>query len=323
MTRIDVEYVADERDLTAPGIRDIRTEDEAIDAIVNLLRDRLHSVHTQCPGPAVLMLSGGIDSILIAAVVADLGLPDDILAVTYTGADSGGAEVSTARRVADTLGLEHEVIAPDDGAELVRETVRRLGSSDPWEVLAGVTLLAVTRAVDKRFRATPALITGAGADALFLGGVPLDPADPDWAEHWDVLVRDKVARNFTRERFIPDFYERLIDAPQRHIQVWQTHAAYDLAMRIHPDLLRGPERAVDKYLFRQAAVRLGVPAELVSATKNPMQVSSGGVDAIVARAREELAAEHGARTYSDPVTEPLEFTVARLWLGKLLDDLEG
>ena len=109
-------------------------------------------------------------------------------------------------------------------------------------------------------------------------------------EAWDEAVRSKVAANFTRDRFIPDFYERLIDDPSRHIQVWQTRRAYELALRIHPDVVRGP-RGIDKHLHRLTARSLGIPRELVQAKKHAMQMSSGGVDTLVAQARDALSRE--------------------------------
>ena len=48
-----------------------------------------------------------------------------------------------------------------------------------------------------------------------------------------------------------------------------------------------------------------------------MQVSSGGLEAIVTLARQQLARQAGEKTYSDPIDEPLEFTVARLFLERL------
>ena len=316
MTRLDCEYVADVTDTSVPGTYDISDPGEASRMIVAFLRDRLEAVCAAYPAPQILLLSGGIDSILIAAVAATLNRGDgDFVALTlaHPGHGSATEELETARRVAEHLGIPHDVVAPDAERWLgiTRDTVRRLDSSDPWEVLAGATLLAIDQhAASRGLRG--ALITGAGADALFLGGADgrID------VEAWDEAVRSKVAANFTRDRFIPDFYERLIDDPSRHIQVWQTRRAYELALRIHPDVVRGP-RGVDKHLHRLTARSLGIPRELVQAKKHAMQMSSGGVDTLVAQARDALSREVQGTTYSDPAEESLEFLVARLWLREL------
>ena len=134
---------------------------------------------------------------------------------------------------------------------------------------------------------------------------------------WDAMLRANVSRNFKRERFVPDFYERLLDDPERHVQIWQTHAAVELAQRIHPSLVQPDDSSHDKYIFRKLAVDRGVPAEVAFAPKNPMQVSSGLVGAIVDAARRQLERDFGERTYSSPLQEQLEFTVARLYLQRL------
>ena len=323
VTDKDCEYVADERSIE-PGTYDITEYAPAKQAIVDYLRARLEAVLERWPGRPVLMLSGGVDSILIAAVLAQLRT--DVLAVTFSQDSSPQAaeETRVAREVAYALGFEHHVVAPRGEAleALLKETVERLDSAEPWEVLSGAILVAVDK-LRQEHGADGALITGAGADALFLGGKTIDTTAEDYLQQWDAQVRRGIKANFTRERFIPDFYERLIAEPQRHIQVWQTHEAVDLALRIHPRVTRGADLAQDKTLFRHIAADLGINPELVQTTKNPMQVSSGGLEAIVTLAREQLARRAGEKTYSDPMEEPLEFTVARLFLAQLEDQTRG
>lgn len=310
------EYVADERTLSEPGSYDITDAAEGVELVLDYLRQRLTTVFSTWEQRPVLMLSGGIDSLLIAGVAAELR--DDVLALTFQqpGSAQSTAEGEVAATLAGRLGMEHGFVQPDEAAfrHIVRDTVVRLDNSDPWEVLAGAILVALDRGAQARGAFGP-LLSGAGADALFLGGEDFDPGQVDVVGEWDRRMRSKVNRNFIRERFIPDFYERLLDDADRHIQVWQTHEATDLALRLHPTVTRGAAIDQDKALFREAARSLGIPAELLSLQKNPMQVSGGGIDSIVGLARVDLAAAHGGRTYSDPRTEPLEFTVARLWLG--------
>lgn len=309
------EYVADERALAQPGTYDITDAVEGVALVLAYLRRRLTAVFDAWEGRPVLMLSGGIDSILIAGVAAELR--DDVLALTFQqpGSAQSTAEGEVAATLARQLGLDHDFVQPAEDAfrEIVKDTVTRLDNADPWEVLAGTILVTLDRAAQERGASGP-LLSGAGADALFLGGEDFDPGQADVVGEWDERMRAKIKRNFIRERFIPDFYERLLDDANRHIQVWQTHAATDLALRLHPSVIRGGKMKRDKALFRAAARSLGIPAELVSLQKNPMQVSGGGIDSIIGLARADLATAHGGKTYSDPRTEPLEFTVARLWL---------
>lgn len=313
-----VEYVADERELVAGsyGITDEAQTEAAIDAY---LRSRVAAAIGNNPGRPVLQLSGGIDSILLATYLAEIS--PDALAVTYSqgGSDPEG---DRAAEVASRYGFEHVVVrpSPDEFERLLVNVVDALEYPEPWEVSAGVVLVAVDTAARKH-GATGALLSGAGADALFMGGHPVRVREGEsFVEVWDSTLRDNVARNFKRERFIPDFYERLLERPERHVQIWQTHAAVELAQQIHPSLMQptDPIRGQhDKYVLRQLAVRRGIPEHVAFAAKNPMQISSGLIDAIVAAARRQLERDFGDRTYTSPAEEPLEFTVARLYLHRL------
>lgn len=317
VTAVGCEYVADERDLSVPGVYDVTDEDIGVALILEYLRERLRAVFDAWQRPPILMLSGGIDSILIAAVAASLR--EDAVAFTFQQANLADSveESDIAARVAEELGLEHRVVDPvlPDFRRLVLDVLKQLDTSEPWEVLAGTVLLAIDRAARDRGLEGP-IISGGGADALFLGGEQLISGGDEAAVlgEWDQRIRSKVRRNFIRERFIPDFYERLIGDANRHIQVWQTHAATDLALSLHPKVVRGGDLGRDKGILRRAARQLGLPEQVVSLKKNPMQVSAGGVDSIVAIARQELLEAYGEQTYSSPGTEPLEFVVARMWL---------
>lgn len=324
-TPLGCEYVADERRLETPGRYDVTTTDAAVELVLEYLRERLDAVFRAWPQRPVIMLSGGIDSILIAAVAAEPR--NDLLALTFRQPGMPGSmeEGHTAALVAGTLGMEHAFVQPDEQEfrDLATGVVARLDNSEPWEVLAGIILAAVDEAAREQ-GADGALISGGGADALFLGGEVIDSGQDDGSllQEWDRRIRAKVRKNFTRDRYIPDFYGRLIDDENRHIQVWQTHAATELALRLHPTVVRGPQVDQDKVLFRRAAIHAGVPEPLVSRQKNPMQVSSGGLETIVRLARADLAKFYRDRTYSDPLKEPLEFVVARMWL-RTIHDQDG
>lgn len=313
------DYVADERDLH-PGTLDITDYDAAAALVDDYLTRRVRAVLDRWPATPTLMLSGGIDSVLLATYVAEAA--PDAVAVTYVqpGSADANRELAVAAAVAERLGLEHVTVSylGEHLDRLLRDTATALGTTEPWEVLAG----AVLKAVDDAIEGTDgAIFSGAGADALFMGGQQVDfGTDPVAA--WDSAMRGNIAKNFTRHRFIPTFYERLIRNHKRHILAWQTHTAVDLAQRIHPYLIRGTNLDGDKVLFRRMAEDRGLAADLVGATKNPMQVSSGGIGAVVAAARRQLADDYGKKTYSNPLVEPLAFTVARLYLQRLVRDAE-
>ena len=313
------EYVADDADAMAYRGTTVMTDlDQAADAVTEILRARITAVLTDRPETPGLMLSGGIDSILVAAVCADLGLQPQTLTVV-TDVD-GGLEDLRGRDVAARLGFDHHVVDLDPArlAEAAAACIAALGTWELWEITSAIPV----QAAFARFAelGVGPVFTGAGSDALFQGGARL-AADADAPEALDELrtrVRAKVTANFTRERLIPDYYERLLDdRAEEFVQVFQTAAFWRFAMDTHPTLLwrPGPDgRGYDKAVLRHAAVRLGIPTELAWTVKSPLQVSSGVIGALAQSARTDLAAQPHQLTYEDPRTEPLEHTVVRMFL---------
>lgn len=63
-------------------------------------------------GPALVALSGGVDSAMVAALARD-ALGPGALAVTLAGSAVSAGEVERARRVAGHIGIRHEVLSVD------------------------------------------------------------------------------------------------------------------------------------------------------------------------------------------------------------------
>lgn len=289
--------------------------DVALDNVLHYLNRRVMAVLERDKRRPVVLLSGGIDSVLLAAVVAYHA--PNALAVTVEFNHHGqnttenNPDTLVASAVCHHLELEHRIafLSHDGTKKWAGEAARRLGTGDLWEVLAGTVLLAADNTAHLHGADGP-LFTGAGADALFNGGSADNVSQHKWYEQ----VAHSVAREFTYARNIPDFYERLLDEPERHIKTWQTKAAVELAMALRPEHVRGVGHHEDKKLLREAATYLGVPDYLTRRPKSPMQLSSGGVNGLVQAARHDLARDPLHTAYADPRTEPIEHTVARLWL---------
>jgi pyridinium-3,5-biscarboxylic acid mononucleotide sulfurtransferase len=68
--------------------------------------------HLREGGPALVALSGGVDSSLVAAWARD-ALGNEALAVTLSGPAVGRSEVARAQQVAAFLGIRHEIVPVD------------------------------------------------------------------------------------------------------------------------------------------------------------------------------------------------------------------
>ncbi|MGB0878007.1 MAG: asparagine synthase C-terminal domain-containing protein [Mycobacterium sp.] len=299
----------------------------ASDVLIQLIERRIRLVHSVGgDAPLGLMLSGGVDSILVAACAVRVGFGPS--AVTVVTAGPGGARIASdderASVVAAHLGIGHKLVRmlPEEVLATAKESVRRLGVSEMWEVTSAIPLLSAMRMLDQMGAAGPAL-AGSGADALFLGGYRLaaSPTSPEAVHELRNRILTGVRRQFIRDRLVPDYDERLLgQAANRFVRIFQTRSFWEFAQSIHPSLLwrQGPDgKLYDKFLLRFTAERLGIPAPLVFTEKSPIQMSSGTVAALLHCAREDLAQHPANRSYADPMIEPTEHTAVRLFLDRL------
>ncbi|MVU81032.1 hypothetical protein GPX89_27755 [Nocardia sp. ET3-3] len=318
-------FVADLRDVATPDPDARRMTDPArvAELVAAETRDRLRAVFEAMPGDPILMLSGGVDSIFVAAAAVGLGVRPR--AVTVTTAD--GTDRANAAAAAAALGLAHDIVELDEAAvvELARESLARLEVAELWEVSYAIPMLAIVPLLTRL--ATPGpILTGRGADALFAGGKTLaSPIDsPEATAELDHAVRKESALELTRTRLVPDFYPRILGAhADRIVHVFQTVRFWELAETFAPPALFGThdDHPIDKLGLRIACEQLLPPAArpLAWAKKSAIQHSAGIMGALSAAARADAASLPGAQTYTDPLTEPFEAVATRLYLARLAD----
>ncbi|MFC9898491.1 asparagine synthase-related protein [Nocardia sp. NPDC127579] len=317
------QQIADLRDIATlrPGLRQLTDPHHAAELLRAEMRDRLEAVLKAFPHEPVILLSGGVDSIAVAAAAVELGAhPHAITVVTSEGTDAANATVA-----AQALGLTHEVIELDTQAvgDLARESVTRLGTSELWEVSYAVPLLAVANSLDKRGPVGP-LLTGSAADAILAGGKTLhQPIETAAAvEELDQIIRKESAHNFQYERLVPDFQHRILPQYEdRFIHLFQTLRFWELTETFAPPALFGElgGSSVDKLCLRIACEQLlpETAKSLATAKKSPIQRSAGIMGALMDAARQAAADLPGAQTYTNPLTESPDAVATRLYLASL------
>ncbi|WP_280453779.1 asparagine synthase-related protein [Nocardia brasiliensis] len=328
-TGATLQYLADLRDIGAaePARRKLTDPKSAAALLGRELMSRIEATVQAHSGDPVVLLSGGVDSIAVAAAAAHLGVrPHTLTVITDHGTDA-----TTAAAAAAALGLPHEVIRLDEHAvpDLARESVRRLGIPELWEVSYAIPLLAVRRTLELRSSVGP-ILTGSAADAILAGGKTLQhPIDSAAAiEELDRIVRRESAGNFRYNRLVPDFYARVLGGfEDRFVHVFQTLRFWEIAETLAPTALFGYHdgAVVDKLCLRLACEDL-LPdpiKPLAWGKKNAIQRSAGIMDSLAAAARRFAAATPGAETYSDPMNEPYESVASRLFLALLSDGNES
>ncbi len=313
------EYISDLRDIApaAPELRTVTSPEMAASMLTEELLSRLRAVVQAHPGDPVVLLSGGVDSIAVAAAAVQAGIrPHAITVVT-----EGGTDADNAIAAAKALGLTHELIdlTATEIADLAREATQRLGVLDLWEVSYAIPLLAAARALDGRAD-VGALLTGAAADAILAGGKTVQSlGTPEATEEVDRIIRKESSANFHYERLVPDFYERVIPAyADRFVLVFQTVRFWEIAETFGIAALFGDRNGatVDKLCLRIACEHLLPEGSktLAWAKKSAIQKSAGIMGALGTAARRYAADLPGARTYTDPMNEPYEAVAARLFL---------
>ncbi|MGW4770465.1 asparagine synthase C-terminal domain-containing protein [Nocardia sp. NPDC004278] len=301
-----------------PAVRTITDPTDAARQIAQETRSRIAAVLDKFTGTPAVLLSGGIDSIYVAAVAVELGVKP----VAITIVTDGQSDESNASNAAAALGLQHDIIrlSTDEVDDLSCDVMRRLGTSELWEVTAGIPLLAARRSFDT-IPNLGAILTGSGADAIFGGGQRLSyPAtSPEAREELDRLIRTESAANFRYDRLVPHFYPALLDHyDERLIHVFQTVRWWRIAEHFAPTALFGERdgRSIDKFALRIACDnQLPAGAEqLAWSAKAPIQRSSGLMSVLANSARTYAANLPGARTYTDPMNEDAEAVATRLYL---------
>lgn len=162
-----------------------------LDALRMAVADRI-----QAARPAAVLLSGGVDSALIAALTRDVA---DLPAITLTYPSHGRVdEARRAQRTARQLGLVHvEVPCPSDPMPWVLKTAEAF--DEPFADASAVPTWGLALATGRRARIA---LTGTGGDEVF-GGYRrywLLGTGP-WLRHIPSFVREPVST--VLERTVP------------------------------------------------------------------------------------------------------------------------
>lgn len=148
--------------LAAPAPHDPIAAGDAVPALRAALADASRIRLESSDVPVGVFLSGGLDSIAVAAALRDAS---SLRTFTVRSHDAAADESDDARRVAAALGVSHEVIdAPSVDADAWRATLVRYG--EPFGIASAVAVDAIARAARRHVKV---VLTGDGGDEA-LGG---------------------------------------------------------------------------------------------------------------------------------------------------------
>ena len=201
--------------------------------------------------PVAALLSGGLDSSLIAALVQrnlkQLGQPP---LKTFTIGFEGSSDVAHARMVAEWIGSDHiEIImTPDEFFGAIPTVIKAIESFDTTTVRASTGNYLVAKKI-KELTDCKVVFNGDGADELFGGYLYFNKAPSDEAFHAETARLLKDIHYFDVLRS-----DRSISANGLEARTPFLDKQFVAVVRsIHPGFLRPiPNSQVEKYILRSA-----------------------------------------------------------------------
>jgi asparagine synthase (glutamine-hydrolysing) len=226
----------------------------SLDQAANSLRFALEEAVTKrmlTDRPVAALLSGGLDSSLIAALVQQnlnqLGQPP---LKTYSIGFEGSSDVAHARLVADWIGSDHTeiIMTPDEFFNAIPEVIKAIESFDTTTVRASTGNYLIAKKI-RELSECKVVFNGDGSDELFGGYLYFNRAPNNEAfqaetarllkdlHYFDVLRSDRSISANGLEARTP-FLDKQFVA---------------LVRSIDPELLRPmPGKRIEKYILRYA-----------------------------------------------------------------------
>ncbi|UCH51257.1 MAG: hypothetical protein JSV54_00355, partial [Chloroflexota bacterium] len=243
------------------------------EALNSAVRKRLSAVnHIDKIG---VLLSGGVDSCLIAKLVYDIAFSTGIEVIAYTAGLPDSPDVSFAREFAKGLGIKHEirVLSINEVEECVPKVIEAIEDSDFVQVETGIGLYA---AIDIASQAgIKVVISGQGPDEL-----------------WGVYncypkVLGKDGRQELCHRMWDDFTKADIETLDRENKIAMAHnvellfpyldtEVVNVAMSVSSELkVISEEDHLGKHPHRQLAIKMGISGKYANREKFAIQHGTG------------------------------------------------
>lgn len=251
--------------------------------------------------PFGVLLSGGLDSSIVAALAVEAG-PAGQRVPSFSVGLRGSPDLAAARRVARHLGTDHHELhfTLQEGLDALPDVIRHLETYDVTTVRAATPMYLMARRI--RARGVRMVLSGEGADEIFAGYLYFHRAPSARALHQETIRK--------LERL--HLYDCL--RANKAMAAWGVEARVpfldleflDVAMRLDPALKTVPEDGLEKELLRDAFGHL-LPGSVARRQKEQFSdgVGYGWIDALRDHAAEEVSDAELARAAEHfPVNPP-------------------
>jgi asparagine synthase (glutamine-hydrolysing) len=256
---------------------EIKSMAEAVDkyerALHLALRKRLATMsHLRKVG---VLLSGGVDSCLIAKLIRDAASGLGIEAIAYTAGLPDSPDVNFAREFAKELGIKHKtkILNIDTIEEYIPKVIEAIEDSDFVQVETGIGLYAVIDTASQD--GITVIFSGQGPDELW-GGYT-----------WYPRVLGKDGRHELYRRMWDDLTRADIETLDRENKIAMAHGVellfpyldtkvVNVAMSVESELkVTSEEDHLGKHPHRQLAIKIGISEKYANREKLAIQHGTG------------------------------------------------
>ena len=227
-----------------------------------------------------VLMSGGVDSCLMAKLVKDMAVEREIEVTAYTAGVDGTSDIEYARQFARELGLRHRVfsMSQDIIESCIPQVALAVEERDMVQIEAGIGIYAALKVASQD--ETYQVFSGQGPDELW-GGYT-----------WYPNIIAAEGHEGLRKRMQDDWQRGDIETFDRENKIALAHRSEQLfpycdakivglAANVSPRLkVKSADDRIGKHTHREAAVRLGVPEEVAYRTKNAAQHGTGVHDTL-------------------------------------------
>lgn len=278
---------------------------------LEVLREKLESAvrsHLQCEVKFGALLSGGVDSSLIASIATKIMREKrpDFKLHTYSVGLKGGPDFKYSKMVADFIDSDHHeiVFTVDEGLDCIREIIRHLETYDVTTIRASIPMFILTRYI--KSSGLKMVLSGEGADEI-LGGYLYFHAAPNAEEfHYETVSR---VLNLWSSDCLRANKSTLAWGVELRVPFLDTNFVnYAMSVRPEDRMISRAMRSIEKFILRAAFDDNYLPDEVLWRQKEQFSdgVGYNWIDTIRSYASSHVNDEQFARASEHfPINTPL------------------
>ncbi|XP_055547529.1 asparagine synthetase B [glutamine-hydrolyzing] [Wyeomyia smithii] len=254
--------------------------------------------HLQCDVPLGALLSGGLDSSLIAAIATKVlrkRYGSEYRLKTYSVGLVGGPDFEYSKMVADYIGSDHTEVyfTIDEGLNYIRDIIYHTETYDITTVRCSIPMYLLSRHI--KSEGIKMILSGEGADELFGGYLYFHQAPSCTEFHWETVSRiqqlhysDCLRANKATAAWGLELRVPFLDTD--FVNYVMSISAED---RMPKAKKNGTTHMVEKYILRQAFNQDYLPAEVLWRQKEQFSdgVGYSWIDTITKYAAEHVSEE--------------------------------